>query len=223
MNESGFTVIKASGDEVPFEVSKLENSLKRAGADDLLADEIAERIQNEMVDGMTTKEIYKRAFRYLKKHQHGMAGRYSLKHAIMELGPAGYPFEKFIARLLEYEGYHTETNLILKGSCIAHEVDVRAVSTERVIFIECKYHKDQGRKSDVKTALYFHSRFRDLAEGAGKNFPEDKEGWLVTNTRFSLDAMTYGQCMGISLISWNYPKKQALKDIVEKSGLHPIT
>jgi hypothetical protein len=219
-----YTVIKASGDEVSFEVDKLLNSLKRAGADDVLAEEIASKIVDEMHDHMTTKEIYKKAFRYLKKEQHGMAARYSLKRAIMELGPAGYPFEKFIGKLLEFKDFQAQTNLILDGKCVSHEVDVRAISDKELIYIECKYHKDQGRKSDIKTALYFQSRFIDLATGDGRKYAnKEKSGWLVTNTRFSSDAMRYGNCMKLTLISWAYPKGHALKELVEKSGLHPIT
>jgi len=224
MEDTEYMVYKASGEQVPFEADKLIRSLVRAGADEQLAEEIAEKIKAEMHDGMSTRKIYKQAFKYLKKKQHGLAARYSLKQAILELGPAGYPFEKFIARLLSYQGFEVDTNLVLNGKCVSHEVDVRAFSDNMLLFVECKYHTDQGRKSDIKTALYFHSRFEDLSSGVkGKYLKVEKDGWLITNTRFSNDAVKYGQCMNMSLISWEQPRDNALKEMVERSGLHPVT
>jgi hypothetical protein len=221
MNE--ITVIKASGEKVPFEPGKLRNSLKRAGADDLTADEITDRILGEMYDKMPTKEIYKKAFRYLKKYQQGIAARYSLKKAIIELGPAGYPFEKFIAKLLRHRDFSVETNLVMNGYCISHEIDVYARSEKEVLYIECKYHTDQGRKSDVKTSLYFHSRFEDLARGRTEMEGKKTVGCLVTNTRFTGEALKYGDCSDLLMISWNHPKDRSLKHLVEESGLHPVT
>jgi hypothetical protein len=48
-------------------------------------------------------------------------------------------------------------------------------------------------------------------------------GWIVTNTRFTLDAETYGKCVGLKLLSWDYPKNNGLKDMITRIGLHPIT
>ena len=222
MENHEFTVIKASGEKAPFEPVKLKKSLMRAGADQELADEITSKIVREMHDFMRTKEIYRKAFKYLKKAEKGLAARYSLKSAILDIGPAGYPFEGFFARLLNYDGYQTQTNLILKGKCISHEVDVMADRNDQRVFVECKYHTDAGRKSDVKTSLYFHSRFRDL-ENASAGNGWNTEGWLVTDNRFSQVAVDYGKCMGISLISWDQPKRKGLKEMIEDAGLHPVT
>lgn len=45
----------------------------------------------------------------------------------------------------------------------------------------------------------------------------------MTNTRFTLDAITYGNCVGLYLLSWDYPKENALKDRIDRLGLYPIT
>ncbi len=222
MTQQEYMVIKASGDRVRFEPEKLRNSLKRAGADDLLARKVVDNVMNDMHDGMTTKEIYKRAFRILKKSQGSAAARYSLKSAILELGPAGYPFEGFMAKIMDHHGFGVRTNLIHKGKCVTHEIDVNAQNSDKMIFMECKYHTDQGRKSDVKTSLYFHSRFNDIL-GRLTDDKRKKEGWLVTNTRFSEDAEKYGACVGLKLVSWALPRKHSLKDLIETSGLHPVT
>jgi hypothetical protein len=44
-------------------------------------------IYSELKEGMTTSEIYGHAFSLLKKYHVSLAARYSLKQAIMDLGP----------------------------------------------------------------------------------------------------------------------------------------
>ena len=97
-------IVKASGEIVDFDPSRLRESLRRAGADPLLVKKITDRMESHLHEGMTTKEIYRKAFNYLKNWERPSAARYSLKRAILALGPAGYPFENFMARLLEEDG-----------------------------------------------------------------------------------------------------------------------
>jgi hypothetical protein len=49
------------------------------------------------------------------------------------------------------------------------------------------------------------------------------EGWLITNTKFTDQAVRYGECQGLKMIGWNYPKKGNLQDIIEELRLHPFT
>jgi hypothetical protein len=49
------------------------------------------------------------------------------------------------------------------------------------------------------------------------------EGWVVTNTQFTEDAILYGKCSGLILIGWDYPQQGSLSDRINLSGLHPIT
>jgi hypothetical protein len=46
---------------------------------------------------------------------------------------------------------------------------------------------------------------------------------VVTNTRFTQDAIDYGNCSGMKLISWDYPQDDNLRNRIDRSGLHPIT
>jgi len=48
-------------------------------------------------------------------------------------------------------------------------------------------------------------------------------GWVVTNTRFTKDAQQYGNCIGLYLLSWDYPAKDGLKDRIDRLGLYPVT
>ena len=219
-------VVKASGETAAFDPQKLLNSLKRSGAEEQVAGEILDHIQNKLFEGMTTKAIYREAHRLLRKRSRSVAGRYSLKKAIMELGPSGYPFENFIGALLKNRGYDVKVGEIVQGKCVKHEVDVVAENDHDHFMVECKFHGDSSRKSTVKVPLYIHSRFQDIFQHY-KKLPGYKtklhQSWIVTNTRFTTEAIDFAECSGINLVSWDYPINGALRDWIDQSGLHPIT
>ena len=84
----------------------------------------------------------------------------------------------------------------------------------------------RGRKCNVKIPLYIHSRFLDVEKAWQQRPGHDHkyhQGWVVTNTRFTDDAVQYGTCAGLNLVSWNFPKEGSLKERIDRSGLHPIT
>lgn len=226
MMTSSFEIQKSSGDKVLFSLEQLRDSLKKSGADHNTVESIIEVIINELYAGISTKEIYNRAFALLKKEGRLYASRYKLKRAIYELGPTGFPFEKFVAAVLKYSGYDTEVSVIYKGLCVSHEVDVKAVKNKKVTLIECEFHSNEGINCNVKTPLYINSRFKDIRDNWENNYENENElaqGWLVTNTRFTDDALQYGKCAGLYLLSWDFPKNHSLKDRVERLGLYPIT
>lgn len=218
-------IIKQDGGKEFFDTGKLRISLKRSGASDKDIEYVIEMITKELKDNMTTTEIYKLAFSYLKKIEKPIAARYSLKRAILAFGPSGYPFENFIAELFRAIGYkNIKVGAIVQGECVEHEVDILAERHEKRIGVEVKFHNKLGIVSDLKTALYVHSRFEDIRKREkreGEKFIN--EDWLITNTRFSLDAIKYAKCVGMKIMSWNYPKGEGLFDLIERTGIHPIT
>jgi hypothetical protein len=219
-------VKKFSGELVDFDESKLVNSLKAAQANHDLATKIVKEINQSLYDGISTKKIYQKAFQLLKNRQRPSAARYKLKRAIMELGPSGFPFEKYIGHILNFDGYDTEVGIIMQGNCVTHEVDVLAKKDDRCYVIECKYHNSQGKANDVKIPLYIHSRFNDIHNRLKATAPDNTINyscWIFTNTRFTSDAIDYAKCSGIQLISWDYPENKSLKYRINKSGLFPIT
>lgn len=219
-------IYKASGEQEEFSAQKLENSLKRAGADIKAVNSILAEINSWIYDGVSTKLIYKKAFKLLSLYKNGIAARYSLKRAIMELGPTGYPFEHFIGHVFEAKNLKTEISQYLNGKCVKHEVDVVATAEGFQYFVECKYYNSQGKYVDVKVPMYIHSRFEDIVkkrieEPEYKNFKF--QGWIVTNTRFTTDAIDYALCTGLELLGWDFPKGKALKELIEREDLFPIT
>lgn len=216
-------IIKASGEKVPFEPEKLRRSLLRVGAYEELINQILDEVVNYLHDGMSTREIYRIAFRLLHKKSRTLAAKYHLKRAIMRLGVTGYPFEKYFAEILRHQRFEVQNNQIIKGHCVNHEVDIVAKKNNKHIYIECKYHNFQGNKCTVKIPLYVKARFIDIIEKQQNMTAENFEMWLVTNTRFTSDALQYGNCAGLHLVSWDYPQNNSLKEQIEISGLYPIT
>jgi hypothetical protein len=144
----------------------------------------------------------------------------------MDMGPEGFVFEKYIARILKEYGYTTEVGQIINGYCVEHEVDVVAKKEDRIYLVECKYHNSPGIKSDIKTALYIHSRFLDIEKGyrvKNNDSHTHFEAWLVTNTRCTSDALKYADCVGLKVLAWYCPKIKNLQYFIETKKLYPIS
>ena len=219
-------VRKNNGELVPFDKSKLLEALRRSGASPEHIKLVDQKVAKEIYDGIPTKKIFKLAYATLRNLSDHSAGRYRLKNALMKIGPTGYPFEHFVAKLLEHEGYTTKTGQIIHGKCVKHEVDVVAHKDNKIIMAECKFHRSDGVKSDVKISLYVRSRFTDIenkliSDGEMKNMVF--QPMLITNTRFTDDAIQFGKCSGLQLISWDYPQGKSLKERIDKARLFPIT
>lgn len=223
--EEEILITKADGTKEVFDRGKLEYSLRRAGARDEEVTEVTDYIATELTDGMTTAEIYRKAFVILKKKEMGIASRYSLRRAVLSFGPTGFPFEKFIAELFRVDGYETSTGNIVMGKCAEHEVDLLASKDGRCIGAELKFHNKPGIKTDLKVALYVSARFDDLIHSKEKASEtcDISKGLLITNTKFTINAVQYGVCAGLTMIGWNYPAGGNLQDLIEQAGIHPIT
>ena len=226
MKEEPLSVSKNSGELEPFSLRKLKKSIRRCGATNKEAEAITHTIEPLIYDGISSNEIYKKAFALLKKYNRLYASKYNLKRAIFDLGPTGYPFEKLVAALLREKGYKTEVSVILSGQCVTHEIDVLAEKDNNVYAIECKFHSNAKVVSNVKIPLYINSRFLDIQKHWNSNSKKTthlKQGWLVTNTRFTKDAIDYGKCVGLTLLSWDYPKDNGMNKNIDRFGLYPIT
>lgn len=218
-------VMKADGEVEPFDVLKLEYSLRKSRAPEALIDKVTKHILGELKSGMTTAQIYNHAFSFLRTLEKPVALRYSLKRAIMDLGPSGFPFEQLVARIFKKRGYTIETDAMICGACAEHEIDIIAFNAEKLIMVEAKFHNSFGLSSDLKVALYIKARLDDLKQ---KKFTyghlrDLDEGWLVTNTKFTTSAIKYAQCQNITLVGWNYPLHGSLHDMIESASLHPLT
>ena len=219
-------ITKASGERAVFDSNKLRQSLSRSGATSEQIEVVLQKVQDILKDGMATQDIYRTAFKWLKKMSKSVSARYNLKKAVMALGPTGFPFEKLTAAILESMGYSTQTGVIVPGHCVKHEIDVIATKVEHHVMVECKFHNRQGFVSDVKIPLYIQSRFLDAEkkwQDSGCHGPQFHQSWIVTNGRFSEDAIQYGNCMEMQLLGWDFPRGKGFKDLIDRAGLYPVT
>ncbi|MEI7513044.1 MAG: ATP cone domain-containing protein [bacterium] len=217
---------KSSGALEPFDKSKLIDSLEKAGASMFVAEDVANQIEQKLKEGMPTAQIYTQAFKLLRKKEVRPAIRYSLRRSIADLGPTGFPFEDFVGEIFKEKGYKIINDLMVNGHCIEHEIDIVAYNDDHLIMTEIKFHNQLMLKSDVKVALYIKARFDDLV-GVEFNIDGMKrkmtQGLLLTNTKFTENAIKFGACAGVNMIGWNYPAKGNLHDLIEETGLHPLT
>ena len=224
MNKNEINVIKADGTEEEWDSSKLRESLERSGADEKIILEIIDHIEDELVEGMTTEDIYKHSYAMLKERtDYATTFRYSLRRAIAELGPSGFPFERFVGEIYKLRGYKVSVGIKLQGKYINHEVDVIAENDEEIMTAELKFHNKLKIKTDVKVLMYVKSRFDDI-ENAGYYGDKKKSPYVITNTKFSDNAIKFGNGYGMGMIGWNYPRNGGnLHDLVVTTGLHPLT
>jgi hypothetical protein len=219
-------ITKSDGSRQIFDEEKLVNSLHRVGANKDVIDNVVEEIEREMWDGMPTTDIYTRAFALLKKHSKHVAVKYSIRRSLIELGPEGFAFEKFVGRIFGLWGYEYVNDQTLIGTCVEHEVDVVAWKGDTLAMTEVKFHNEFGLKSDLKVALYVKARFDDLSDSVYNYGGKERkltERFLFTNTKFTESAVRYGECKDMKMIGWNYPIHGNIHELIEKNGLHPIT
>jgi Holliday junction resolvase len=218
---------KVSGLKEPFDAQKIIRSLQQIGADDKTINSIMDEIEQQYPNIKNTQQIFAIALDKLKQINIGMASRYNLKKALLGLGPAGYSFEQFIGTIFQAQGYKVTTNITAQGFCVTHELDVVASKNEHHFMIECKFHNKQRYKSNIKIPLYVQARFEDIKKALEKGFYNDAhkvhEAWVATNTNFTADAISYAQCVGMHLLSWNFPIHNSIKDLIARYKLHPIT
>jgi hypothetical protein len=221
-------VLKRNGELEKFSLEKFSSSLEKAGFSEAEVEQSLNIIKNSFYDGMSTDEIYEMAWKSLKDLQNfSPVIKYSLKKAILELGPSGFPFEQLVSRIYSELGYQTLNGIMLQGHCIDHEIDILAYNDEELILMEAKFHNEHYMKSDTKVALYVKARFDDLSniefEIDGKQRKMTK-GILITNTSFTNNSKKYVKCNNTyEMISWSYPKEKGLLHMIEKLKIHPIT
>jgi len=213
-------VTKFNGEKELYSEEKAYNSAKRAGASNDLAEKIVKNLN--VYNGIKTSEISEKIRKALKKENKKAALRFNLKKAIKQLGPTGFPFEKYVAEIFREQGFDSETNLFIPGKCCIHEVDFTAKRNNLFYIGECKYRNLPASKVEIKDALANYARFLDILNK--KSFNNlDVKSILVTNNKFTSEAIKYSKCVGVELLGWRYPKDRGLEYLIEKDRLYPIT
>lgn len=216
---------KKSGEPELFDEEKVRKSFLNAGADEKIANLTVGSIKENIKNFNKTDDIYRHAVKQFKKHQPAVALKYTLKRAMMDLGPTGFIFERYMAKILKEYGFKTEVDRFVKGFCVEHEIDIIAEKDGDHFMIECKYHNNSDIKSDIKTVLYINSRFQDIQKAceAKLNGYRLKQGGLATNTKITSEAVRYARCVNLFIIAWHYPEKKNLEYYIEDKKLYPVS
>lgn len=214
-------VVKSNGDIERFSMNKFKKSIKRTGLRPAYCHQISKQVADKIHSGISTKDIYNETFKLIKKQSPIAAVHYSLKKAILELGPTGFIFELFVARYFECIGYKTYVGTTLQGQFVKHEVDVVAIKKNYMVCVECKFHNMVRTKNDIKVVLYVKSRWDDLKKGPDGKYL--REFYVASNTSFTKDALVFSNGVGLKLLGVNAPEDESFLDKVKKHKLYPIT
>ncbi|MFA6252006.1 MAG: hypothetical protein WCX74_01245 [Candidatus Paceibacterota bacterium] len=218
-------IINSYGEKEVFSENKLSHALRRSGASNSLAKRVLAEIKGSIVPNMRTSDIFKLARGSLEREQLKVAFKFSLKEAIKTLGPAGFVFEKYIAEVFRNYGYSVKIDQAISGRCITYEMDILA-QKEKIIYLgECKYRNQPGEKIDVNVCMKEFALLNDVRRGKyfSKNQDCSIKSLIITNTKFTGQAIKYSECENIYLLGWRYPKEGGLEKLIEDKKLYPIT
>ncbi len=218
-------IIKTDGVKQEFSSAKLCLSIRKAGAPREIADSICKTVGEKINPNESTSVIFRKALKYLVREDMNVAARYSLRRGIEALGPSGFIFEQYFETVLQAYGFKTNRNVILKGKCVTHEIDVIASVGSKRFLVEAKYHNEQSLKTHVDVIMYADARLQDIVknESASNQKKYEYAMWVVTNTKFTDASIQYAKCRGIRLTGWNYPRGESLEDVIADKKLYPVT
>lgn len=217
-------IIKKNGQEQLFVPQKLCDSMTMVGAPDELAQQVCSIVDESIDSGVSTDKIFNTTRRYLKEFNPKIAALYALERGLGALGPSGFIFEQYIAALFREMDYDVQTNVYMQGEGVTHEVDVLAAKGNVVYVIEAKYRNDYQSKTHINQVMYADARLGDIKrrrkiEGDTREYYI----WVVTNTRFTDNAINYVEHRDVQLMGWDFPKYINLKKIVSEKKLYPVT
>ena len=121
-------------------------------------------------------------------------------------------------------GYQVQTNVYLKGEGVDHEIDVYAEKGNVIFISEAKYKNDFKLKTHIDHVMYADARLQDIRRRAKKEGdPREYYMWVITNTKFTDNAIRYASYRDIQLLGWNYPPFINLMKLVSEKKLYPVT
>jgi hypothetical protein len=219
-------VIDYLGNEEIFSERKVLRSLKKSGSSQKIAIQILDRLRPHLYDGIATSEIFKFIRQELKREQPEAAIKFNLKDAIRNLGPDGFSFEKYVKQIFENYGFAVKIDQYIPGKCLPYETDILAENQKKIYFGECKYRNHPGERIDLGVCMKLFAAatdvcatyFKDKIKSGKKVIPI-----VVTNAKFTSQAIKYAKCQNIELLGWNYPKDKGLENLIEEKKLYPIT
>ena len=214
-------IINLRGEKELFSRRKVYGSARKVGASKNLAKKISKTIEKEAYPNMKTADIFRKVKKMLSMESSSLSLKFSLKVAMRKLGPAGFLFEKYVGRIFSSRGFNVKLNQHPYGKCLKYEIDFFAQGKNQFYIGECKYRNLSEGRVHSNVVLANYARFLDLKNGKLKEY--NPKTIVVTNTKFTKAAIKYSQCVGASLLGWNYPKGRGLEYFIDSLKLYPIT
>jgi len=220
----GVYVTKADGTMQLFDREKVVRTCLRMGASRKTADEIAEKVERRLYDGIQTSKILQMTLRLLRKYKPAVRHLLDLRKglSLMDSKPE---FENFVQILLAHNGFEVTPNRLITGRCIEHEVDAIAKKDGLTYFVEAKHHINYHTPTGLDESRIARAILEDVTEGfeLGKSSLRIDRAMIVTNTRYSEHARRYGRCRNILQIGWSSPTNLCLQNMIEEKNLYPLS
>jgi hypothetical protein len=217
-------VTKADGSKQPYSREKVIQTCLRMGADRQIAESVALAVERRLYDGIPTRVVLQLIFKLIRKPKPALGHLFDLRRGISLMVPKP-EFELFIQAVLRKSGFDVKPNTVLKGLCGEHEADALAAKNGLTYFVETKHHQNYHALTGLDESRIARAILEDVTEGYKQGVTPIKidKAVIVTNTRYSTHALTYGGCRGIVQIGWNSPRDSGLRDVIEKHSLYPLS
>jgi hypothetical protein len=220
----GVFVTKADGTRQLFDREKVVKTCLRMGASRKIADEVAEKVEKRLYDGISTSKILQMTFRLLRKYKPTIRHLFDLRKGLSLMGSKP-EFENFVQILLAHNGFEVTPNRLIRGKCVEHEVDAIARKDGITYFVEAKHHINYHSLTGLDESRIARAILEDVTEGfeLGKSNLRIDRAMIVTNTRYTEHAIRYGKCRGILQIGWSSPANLSLQNMIEEKNLYPLS
>jgi len=216
-------VLKSDGRKERFDKEKIVRTCLRAHASEKMAREIADYIEKNTKEGMTTHAVYRMVIDELDRRKSKSSIFLTLRDAVADIGPE--QFELYAKKILESNGYKVRWNQIIQGKVIEHQVDLVAEIGGKKFLVECKRHFNPHRFCGLEVCLQVQARLEDIIDGfhAGRNSDNFSGAWIFTNSKFSEHAKKYAHGKNFRMTGWRYEGDIALDSLIEKNKMYPVT
>ena len=220
----GVYVTKADGARQLFDREKVVRTCLRMGASRRIADEVAEKVERSLYDGISTSKILQMTFRLLRSYKPAIRHFLDLRKglSLMDSKPE---FEVFVQILLAHNGFEVTPNRLVTGRCVEHEVDAIARKDGVTYFVEAKHHVNYHTPTGLDESRIARAIVEDVTEGfeLSKSKLRIDRAMIVTNTRYTEHARRYGKCRNILQIGWSSPVNLSLQNMIEEKNLYPLS
>lgn len=194
------------------------------GASRKTAEEIVDKVEKRLYNGIPTRKILQMTFRLLRSYKPAIRHLLDLRRglSLMDSKPE---FEVFVQVLLANSGFEVSPNRIVPGKCVEHEVDAIAKKGGVTYFVEAKHHVNYHTPTGLDESRIARAILEDVSEGfqCGTCDLKIDRAMIVTNTRYSPHARRYGKCRNILQIGWSSPANLSLQSMIEENNLYPIS